>query len=58
MSMPRKTGLQIYNSFSNLQKNGEKNENFLLKRTIFRIIYYFYISETYASAFAKGNRKH
>ena len=46
MSMPAETGLQIYNSFRKLQKNGKKNEKFGQAVNILRIIYYFYGTET------------
>ena len=56
--MPAETGVQIYNSFRKMQKNGEKNENFRHKAIIFRIIYYFYIPEKDLFGDIKGNRKH
>ena len=42
---PAETGVQIYNSFSKLQKNGKKNENFHIEGILFRNNYYFYVPE-------------
>ena len=58
MSMPAETGLQIYNSFRKLQKKGKKSENFDSGAHNFRIIYYFYGTETMFPTPGKGDHRH
>ena len=56
--MPAETGLQIYNSFRKLQKKGKKSENFDSGAHNFRIIYYFYGTETMFPTPEKGDHRH